>query len=68
MKAYKLEVLVIGHENISKEDVINEIEWCRHASPRVYSCKEAEIGEWHDDHPLNKIQGREEAMKNFNWE
>ena len=67
MKAYRLEVLVLGFENMSMGDVIREVGNCRHISPRVLSSKEAEIGEWHDDHPLNKFSETAECIKRLEW-
>lgn len=54
MKAYKVEVLVLGFENASAEDVERELENSRHLSVTVKSMEERDIGTWHDDHPLNK--------------
>lgn len=64
MKAYKLEVLIIEDDSLSKDEIISEIEEngqilvpiCNagYIWPRVISCEEADIGEWTDDHPLNK--------------
>ena len=52
MKAYKVELLVLDHENIGvcaetfKEDF-------EYVSSRVMSIQSKEIGEWEDDNPLN---------------
>ncbi len=54
MKAYKLEVLVIDFENQGIGEVSQEIQNMRYAHAKVISHKEADIGKWHDDHPLNK--------------
>jgi len=58
MKAYKLEVLIIDHDNLGGEEIANVIQnqkypnWC--ISPSVMEITEKDIGAWHDDHPLNK--------------
>ena len=52
MKAYKVELLVLDHENIGvcKETFREDFEYL---FPRVMSIQSKEIGEWDDDHPLN---------------
>lgn len=57
MKAYRLEVLVIDFDNVG-DDIPNIIEntkypnWC--ISPSIIQVESRDIGEWSDDHPLNK--------------
>ncbi len=52
MKAYKLEVLVIDHEGYGVQEFENQLENLDFV--HVVRSKEAEIGEWDDDHPLNQ--------------
>lgn len=58
MKAYKVEILIIDHDQLGPDEIPTVIEnqkfpnWCIH--PNVMSVEEADIGEWHDDHPMNK--------------
>lgn len=58
MKAYKLEVLIIDFEDVGESDIKGLIEntkypnWC--ISPDVKNIVSADIGEWDDNHPLNK--------------
>jgi hypothetical protein len=54
MKAYKVEVLVLGFEDMSEDDIVYFIENIKHLYPTVMSIQSKEIGEWNDDHPLNK--------------
>ncbi len=58
MKVYKLTVMVIDRELGDSESVAALIENANYPndciSPSVLSIEEAEIGEWSDDHPLNK--------------
>ena len=58
MKAYKVEILIIDFDNMSQDDVESVIENTKYPnrciSPDVISIEEADIGEWHDDHPLNR--------------
>jgi hypothetical protein len=53
MKAYKVELLVLDHEGIGIcEDTFKEDFEYFHS--RVMSIQSKEIGEWEDDHPLNR--------------
>jgi hypothetical protein len=54
MKAYKVEVLVLGFEDMPEDDIVYFIENTRHLYPKIMSIQSKEIGEWNDDHPLNK--------------
>ena len=63
MKAYKLEVLVIDHDELGGEAIADTLRntrypnWC--ISPAVRRVQEADIGEWSDDHPLNRLDTAE---------
>jgi len=58
LKVYKLEVYVIDFDELGGEEIKSTIEnqkypnWC--INPNVKKIKERDIGEWSDDHPLNK--------------
>lgn len=58
MKAYKIEILVIDFEEMGGKEIIDVIENTHYPnyciSPKIMDIKESDIGEWHDDHPLNK--------------
>ena len=54
MKAYKLEILVIDHEQHGPEEIKLCIENEKYMSPSVMNIEEVDIGEWSDNHPLNK--------------
>lgn len=58
MKAYKIEILVIDHDDLGPDSIRQEIEGTRYANdciyPRVQAIEERDIGEWSDDHPLNR--------------
>lgn len=54
MKAYKFEVLVIDFEQLGGEELARTLQTNRYISPTVESIEERDIGEWTDDHPLNK--------------
>lgn len=54
MKAYKVEVLVLDFEHMPEDDIAYFIENTRYLNSKVMSIQSKEIGEWNDDHPLNK--------------
>jgi len=58
MNAYKIEIFVIDYDEIGKEQIkeyINEADFPNHCLDlKVKNMVEKDIGEWHDDHPLNK--------------
>ena len=58
MKAYKLEVFIIDFDDVGKEEIVDILENAHYPnrciSPNVKNIIEKDIGEWNDDHPLNK--------------
>jgi hypothetical protein len=54
-KAYKIEVLVVDFEETSQEEIIYFIERIKYIDPKVMDIQSKEIGEWDDEHPLNKL-------------
>jgi len=58
MKIYKIEVMVIDFDQIGEEDIKRAIENARYPnrciSPQVKKIEVRDIGEWHDEHPMNK--------------
>ncbi len=58
MKAYKIEVLVIDTDEIGKESIVEYMETVKYPNycmgVKVMDVTEKEIGEFDDDHPLNK--------------
>lgn len=58
MKAYKVELLIIDHDNVGEEgirEVLENESYPNHCiAPRVKSIEGRDIGEWTDEHPLNK--------------
>lgn len=57
MKAYKVVLLVVDHDELGDEEITEVIEHTRYpnhcVSPTVMTIEGADIGEWTDDHPLN---------------
>jgi len=61
MKAYKLEILVIDFDQVGDDikSIIEDARYPNHCiSPDVMSIQSVDIGEWSDDHPLNKRDQR----------
>lgn len=58
MKVYKVEVMVIDFDQLGMDGIKVEMENVRYPndcmSPKIVQIMAADIGEWHDDHPLNK--------------
>lgn len=70
MKAYKIELLIVDTDEVGDE-IPFHIENVRYPNdcinPQVISIQEADIGEWSDDHPLNKLDTmKSEFNKLFN--
>lgn len=57
MKVYKIELMVLDMDEIGAEQIRDVLENARYPnrciSPEVKSIEERDIGEFHDDHPLN---------------
>lgn len=58
MKVYKIEVMVIDFDELGEDGIVAEMENVRYPnyciSPVVKSVQSRDIGDWDDDHPLNK--------------
>jgi len=58
MKVHKLEVIILDFDDLGADGVRETLEnqkfpnYC--FAPNVQTIRTAEIGEWSDDHPLNK--------------
>ena len=57
MKVYRIEVMVVDLDQIGEEDIRSVIENTRYPnrciSPKVKNIESRDIGEWHDEHPMN---------------
>lgn len=64
MKAYRVELLIVDSDNLGDEDIKEVIEETRYPnrciSPEVMSIEGKDIGEWHDEHPLNQLSTSKE--------
>lgn len=57
MKVYKIEIMVVDSDEVGDEmkEIIENTRYPdRCISPEVMKIESREIGEWHDNHPLNK--------------
>lgn len=58
MKVYKIEVMVIDLDDIGETEIVDVIENTKYPnhciSPTVKAIESRDIGQWHEDHPLNK--------------
>lgn len=54
MKAYKVELLVIDHNDVGEGEITFVLEDVKYIYPKVMSIQSKDIGEWDDDHPLNQ--------------
>ena len=66
MKAYKLEILIVDFDGVGVDiaEMIENANYPNHCiSPHVMSVKEADIGAWDDEHPLNKRDTMKEYYK-----
>ena len=71
MKAYKVELLIIDHDEVGLDGIKEVIENTKYPnyciSPDVKNIVSADIGEWDDEHPLNKYETADaEYNKLFN--
>lgn len=59
MKVYKLEVMIIDFDELGGEEIKDVMENQKYPnyciSPDVMSMQSVDIGEWSDEHPLNKL-------------
>lgn len=57
MKVYKIEVMIVDMDDIGGEDIRDVIENTRYPNrciaPEVKAIESRDIGDWHDDHPMN---------------
>lgn len=66
MKVYKIELMVLDHENFGQEEIEYIIRNIKYLHPSIVSIDSKDIGEWTDDHPLNKKGFKGEFKRLFN--
>lgn len=65
MKAHKITIIAIDHEDYGIEDIKIDLEQSRYHSLSVISTETADIGEWSDEHLLNRRDCTEEEALSF---
>lgn len=65
MKAYKVVLKVVDSDELGKEQIIDILENTKFVYPTVMEITEREIGEWHDEHPLNYVNCFEAFEETF---
>jgi len=67
MKVYRIELMVIDHDEIGEDEVVQVLENARYPNHCIYpvcmSRESRDIGEWSDDHPLNNRHTRGAAYR-----
>lgn len=67
MKVYRLEIKVIDFDEVGPEEMKTILEnnhYPNHCiSPHVTKIESVDIGEWHDEHPLNKRNTAKQAFE-----
>ena len=70
MKAYKLEVLIIDFDELGADEIVAVLENVKYPnhciSPDVKKIEITDIGEWNDNHPLNKSTA-DDAYEQLQW-
>jgi len=66
MKVFKLEIIILEEDVETMEEarmLVVNAHLPNHISLDVLSCREADIGEWHDGHLLNNRNTCDEELK-----
>lgn len=63
MKVYKITLMVVDHNRLGPDALVEEIENVRYPNrcilcPAVIGIEDRDIGEWQDDNPLNYLGKR----------
>ena len=63
MEAIRLEVLVVDHDRLGANGVVDVLENQKYPNhclnPHVMAVEAADLGEWTDEHPLNQRNGKD---------
>lgn len=60
MKVHKFTVYVYDHDDYGPEEAAAEIENIRNVVSAIFPHGSADVGEWDDNHPLNRYKGEED--------
>ena len=67
MKAYKIEILIIDFDGLGETRIKEELNNANFPNDcitiKVKSITEKDIGDWSDDHPLNKFSTKDVEYK-----
>jgi len=63
MKAYIGKFLILGHENLTKDNIEEYLKYID-LSIHLDDIKTIDIGEWEDGNPLNTEEGIKDFLKN----
>lgn len=67
MKVFKLEVLVLDFDGLGGEEIKRVLEDQKYPNyciaPNILTVEEREIGEWSDNHPLNKLDLQKQEVE-----
>ena len=67
MNVFKLEVMIINHDELTADEIMFELENTKYAnrciSPHVMEIDSVEIGEWADENLLNFFTTQKEEFK-----
>lgn len=67
MNAHKVVLTIVDFDDIGAEEIKRVLESARYpnrcVSPHVFDIETVDIGEWTDDHPLNKLKTMKEELE-----
>jgi len=65
MKVYKVEVLIVDHDDLGPDEIQVVLENTRYPNhcmyPTVMKIESRDIGEWEDSHPINSMVTMEDT-------
>ena len=64
-KMHRIVLFVIDHEDIGQNEVKMLVKDNRYVSPNIKDIRTADIGEWDDDHKLNKTKSTIQDFENY---
>lgn len=69
MKAYKFELICFDpNGDCDFYGMVDGLVNQKYFATRIISTQSTEIGEWDDDHPLNKHSTSKQYIENANWQ
>lgn len=72
MKVYRVTLEIIDFDGLGGENIIDEIRNTRYSNdcidPKVIKLESSDIGDWDDNHPLNKKIGNKEYFNKLEFQ